>query len=270
MTMLPPPATTTTTPPPTTTTGFLDRAKHVRYWQRCLASHLPSQYTASDSTRLTLAFFIVSALDLLAVPLTASQRSSIRAWVLSLQHPDGGFCGSPAHALHRGQDASRGSANLAATFFALLILGAVAGTAEGEARSTFAALDRRKTLAWLKRLQRDDGSFGQVLWDGEPVGGHDVRHAYLAAGIRFILRRPSPDRHSGLGCVHSAEDIDVERMASHVRRCQVRRLTAPEAQLRLMAWGGLGLMDAVPELRRRHFRALEAGVSRCVCVSVGG
>ncbi|KAG6012364.1 hypothetical protein E4U41_005343, partial [Claviceps citrina] len=58
----------------------VDKARHVRYWQRCLTSHLPSAYTANDSTRLTFAYFTVSALDLLSAPLTPQDRASIRAW----------------------------------------------------------------------------------------------------------------------------------------------------------------------------------------------
>ncbi|PHH76437.1 hypothetical protein CDD80_1546 [Ophiocordyceps camponoti-rufipedis] len=74
--------------------SVLERAKHVSYWQRCQRSFLPTDYTSNDSSRLTLAFFIVSALDLLSVPLTAGDRHAVRKWVLSLQHPGGGFCGT--------------------------------------------------------------------------------------------------------------------------------------------------------------------------------
>ncbi|PQE03438.1 hypothetical protein CJF30_00005427 [Rutstroemia sp. NJR-2017a BBW] len=43
----------------------LEIAKHVKYWHRCLNSLLPTAYTSTDSTRMTLGFFILSALDLL-------------------------------------------------------------------------------------------------------------------------------------------------------------------------------------------------------------
>jgi geranylgeranyl transferase type-1 subunit beta len=190
----------------------LDKPRHIKYWQRCFTSYLPSAYTANDSTRLTFAFFIVSALDLLSVPLSAKDRSSIRSWVLSLQHPDGGFCGSPSHVLE-GQDAIKGSANLAATFFALLLLGVAAGT-DDEAKAAFAGVKRRKLLRWMKKLQRRDGSFGQVLWEGEPVGGRDTRHSYLASAIRWILR----------GNEDEEEDFDVEAMVSQIRSTQVSRV----------------------------------------------
>lgn len=187
----------------------LEKSRHIKYWQRCFTNYLPSAYTGNDSTRLTFAFFIVSALDLLSVPLTPKERSSIRSWVLSLQHPDGGFCGSSSHVLS-GQDAAKGSANLAATFFALLVLGLAAGTDE-EAAAAFAGVERRKLLQWVKKLQRPDGSFGQVLWEGEAVGGHDTRHGYLASSIRWMLQE------EGDGEV----DIDAEALIDHIRHTQV-------------------------------------------------
>ncbi|PHH92171.1 hypothetical protein CDD83_8557 [Cordyceps sp. RAO-2017] len=194
----------------------LDKARHVKYWQRCHSTYLPSAYTANDSSRLTFSCFIVSALDLLSVPLSARDRSAIRSWVLSLQHPDGGFCGSSTHALP-GQDAVKGSANLAATFFALLLLATAAADDDAdEARAAFAGVHRTRLLRWLRKLQRPDGSFGQVLWDGEPVGGRDMRHSYLASCIRWMLRgqmRQDDDRAW-------EDDIDVDGMVSHIRQGQ--------------------------------------------------
>ncbi|KAG6015445.1 hypothetical protein E4U43_005319 [Claviceps pusilla] len=199
----------------------IDKAKHIKYWQRCFTSHLPSPYTANDSSRLTFAYFIVSALDLLSAPLTPQDRASIRAWVLSLQHPHGGFCGSTTHML-AGQDAPDGSANLAATFFALLLLALAAGT-DDEATAAFAGVHRNKLLRWMKKLQRRDGSFGQVLWEGEAVGGRDMRHSYLVSCIRWMLRGDMDTLERGRGDGDAAweEDIDVEGMIGHVRRTQV-------------------------------------------------
>ncbi|PNY28584.1 Geranylgeranyl transferase type-1 subunit beta [Tolypocladium capitatum] len=207
--------------------SVLDKARHVKYWQRCHGTCLPSPYTSNDSTRLTFAYFIVSALDLLSVPLSAKDRSSIRAWVLSLQHPDGGFCGSPTHSLS-GHDAFKGSANLAATFFALLLLGVAAGS-ETEARAAFTGVRRRQLLRWLQKLQREDGSFGQVLWDGEAVGGRDMRHSYLASCIRWMLRgRVEPGDEGWV------EDIDVDKLVAHIRQGQVGSLNVSHNDLYLL------------------------------------
>ncbi|CAM1511995.1 Fc.00g095080.m01.CDS01 [Cosmosporella sp. VM-42] len=191
----------------------LDKAKHIKYFQRCHNNFLPSPYTAYDSTRLTFAYFILSALDLLSVPLSTADRSAIRRWVLSLQHPNGGFCGSSTHA-YTGQDAAKGTANLAATYFALLLL-ALAADGESEERAAFAGVDRTNLLKWMRGLQRPDGSFGQNVWDGETVGGRDMRHSYLAGCIRWILRGDVKEGEEGW-----AEDVDIQEMVAHVRRGQ--------------------------------------------------
>ena len=192
----------------------LDKERHVKYWQRCHNSYLPSPYTAADSTRLMWACFIFSALDVLSIPLEAKDRANIRDWVLSLQHPDGGFCGSPTHAYDE-PDASKGHANLAATFFALVLLAIAAEDVEGGAKSAFAGVRRRRLLRWLRSLQREDGSFGQNLWEGKPVGGSDTRHSYLATSIRWMIRgdvRPGDEAWE--------EDIDVDVTVGHIRRGQ--------------------------------------------------
>lgn len=192
----------------------LDKQQHIKYWQRCHKTYLPSPYTAYDSTRLTFACFTISALDLLSVPLDPSDRAAIRRWVLSLQHPEGGFCGSSTHALP-GQEAFKGTANIAATFFALVLLG-LAAENEEEAISAFKGVDRVRLLKWLKGLQRKDGSFGQNLWNGDIVGGRDMRHSYLASCIRWMLR--GDVKESDVGWV---EDLNIEDMIAHVKRGQV-------------------------------------------------
>ncbi|KAF4457035.1 protein farnesyltransferase/geranylgeranyltransferase type-1 subunit alpha [Fusarium austroafricanum] len=193
--------------------AVLDKQQHIKYWQRCYKTYLPSPYTAYDSTRLTFAGFTISALDLLSVPLTPSERAAIRRWVLNLQHPEGGFCGSSTHALP-GQEAYKGTANIAATFFALILLGAAAEN-EDEARSAFKGVDRTRLLRWLKGLQRKDGSFGQNLWNGEIVGGRDMRHSYLASCIRWMLRGDVKEGDEGW-----VEDVNVDDMIAHIKRGQ--------------------------------------------------
>lgn len=198
-----------------TNPALLQTERHVKYWKRCHSSYLPAPYVAADSTRLTLACFIISALDLLRSPLSADERRSIRRWVLSLQHPDGGFCGSSTHA-HNGAQAEKGTANLAATFFALVLLALAAGDRAEEKRMAFDGVKRKKLLLWLRRLQADNGSFGQVIWEGEPAGGDDVRHGYMAAGIRWMLRGDVKKGEKGW-----VEDIDVDAL----RKCVVSAQT---------------------------------------------
>ncbi|KAI6777871.1 farnesyltransferase geranylgeranyltransferase type-1 subunit alpha [Emericellopsis cladophorae] len=190
-----------------------EKDRHIKYWKRCHDTYLPSPYTASDSTRLMWACFTYSALDILYVPLDPEDAAIVRTWVLNLQHPQGGFCGSPAHG-HKGQTADQGHANLAATFFALVLLAVVAEHGEAGA-DAYAGVNRQQTLSWLRQLQRDDGSFGQNMWDGQPVGGRDTRHSYLASSVRWMLRGDP-----GKGSTAEEEDIDVEAMIKHIRRGQ--------------------------------------------------
>ncbi|KAH8787801.1 terpenoid cyclases/protein prenyltransferase alpha-alpha toroid [Diaporthe sp. PMI_573] len=227
----------------------LDKPRHLRYWQRCARTLLPHHYTPNDSQRLTLGFFIIAAIDLLSPSssssentkplLTPSDRRSLRAWVLSCQHPHGGFCGSPSHVLpraaHETDGAGGGNANIAATYFALLLLPMLTepGHAEGGA---YAGVDRARTLRWLRRLQRvdGDGSFGEVVYelpsfgnnsDGTKDterrrdyivgGGKDMRYCYLAAVTRWILRGDVKE-----GDEAYVEDIDVPALVRHIHRSQ--------------------------------------------------
>ncbi|KAI0399185.1 terpenoid cyclases/protein prenyltransferase alpha-alpha toroid [Xylaria palmicola] len=203
----------------------LDAARHVRYWQRCLHSVLPHHYTSNDSIRLTLGFFITSALDVLSPSppalLAPDDRARLRAWVLQLQHPHGGFCGSPHHVLPQGLTSTfdpatstyvardPANANIAATGFALLSMGILA---DGDGTDAFARVDQARTLAWLKKLQRPDGSFGEVLTDdGRVAGGRDMRYCYIAAIIRWALGGAEGD---------GSLDFDVDALVAHIRRAQ--------------------------------------------------
>lgn len=124
----------------------LDKARHLRYWQRCVRTLLPHHYTSMDSTRLSLGFFIIASIDLLSTPssssssssketkpkpplLTPADRRNLRRWVLACQHPDGGFCGSPTHVFPRATqtaDNDSENAHIGGTYFALLLLAILA------------------------------------------------------------------------------------------------------------------------------------------------
>jgi geranylgeranyl transferase type-1 subunit beta len=116
-------------------------------------------------------------------------------------------------------------ANIAATTFAVFLLALVAE--EGEAaENAFGGVDRVQTLRWLRRLQRSDGSFGEVLAVGGLKenrkedfvgGGKDMRYCYMAALIRWILRGDVQEGKPGW-----VEDIDVEALARYIGASQVR------------------------------------------------
>lgn len=127
-----------------------DNTRHLRYWQRCLRTLLPHQYTSNDSTRMTLGCFTVAAIDLLSPSgspsfLSPTEKRNLRGWVLACQHPSGGFAGSPTHVLPNsaydgfdfvtGQPAvgAHSTANIAATLFALQLLALLSDNTEGDA-----------------------------------------------------------------------------------------------------------------------------------------
>ncbi|KAL8695483.1 MAG: hypothetical protein Q9218_000061 [Villophora microphyllina] len=177
----------------------LNKPAHVRYFLRCLKTHLPTAYTSNDSQRMTLAFFILCALDLLDgldTNITASERAEYINWIYRCQHPDGGFNGFTGGDLGTaGNEANRhwDPANIAATYFALANL-AILG-------DDLSRLDRGGCLKWLKRLQREDGTFGEAVGlDMEVQGERDMRFCYCAAATRWILD----------GGREREEDIDVD------------------------------------------------------------
>lgn len=198
----------------------LNIERHIQYWQRCLKTLLPTQYTSTDSSRMSLGFFILSALDLLgagADTIPDDQRAGIRDWILQCQHPNGGFCGSPNHRYPDELYADVGNgreqmdpANLPATCFAILSLSFV-GTLE--------KVKRKECLKWLKSLQREDGSFGELITkDGKIEGGRDMRYCFVAMGVRWMLRGDLNDQQE--------DDIDIEKLVGHLRAGQVRRSCA--------------------------------------------
>lgn len=197
---------------------MFDTARHISYWQRCLKSLLPTDYTSTDSSRVLLGFFILSALDILGVgvdTLPPSDVRRLRSWILSCQHPNGGFCGSPNHKYpERYYDISGqweidpDPANLPATYFAILSLSFVGGLPH---------MDRIECLRWLKRLQREDGSFGEVLGEsGKVEGGRDMRYCHFASGVRWMLRG---DHKPNEWEPH--EDIDVDKLVKHIQSGEV-------------------------------------------------
>lgn len=131
----------------------LQRKRHIGFFLRHLRL-LPRPYQSGDSQRMTLAFFCLSAMDVLGVveeKLAAEEREAYRAWIWAQQVPSGGFRGSPA--LGSGWAISRGNAaeggHLAMTYTALLNLAIL--------RDDFSQLDRQGIRRLLRATQRSDG-----------------------------------------------------------------------------------------------------------------
>ncbi|KAI9872239.1 MAG: hypothetical protein M1830_001875, partial [Pleopsidium flavum] len=188
----------------------LDKKRHVDYWLRYLHTYLPAAATSNDSNRILLAFFIVSALDLLGSlqsRTTADERASYTDWIYHCQHSQGGFrgfTGTDFGTLRSEENAHWDPANLPATYFALaalLVLG-----------DDLSRVKRRECLEWLPKLQRPDGSFGETLAEGARIeGGRDMRFCNCAAGVRQILRG------KGTALSQDIKDINFESMVRYIR-----------------------------------------------------
>jgi len=175
-------------------------------------------YTSNDSNRMYLAYFILSACDLLNIITTSTspaERQDWIDWIYHCQHPDGGFRMWPGTDF--GDRASTDNAkwdpaNINATYFALtslLILG-----------DDLKRVHRKDTLHWVRKMQRDDGSFGETLVEGKQEGGRDPRLGYCATGVRYILRgatAPGPINING----EMVDDIDFDKYVECLRRAEV-------------------------------------------------
>ncbi|KAF2474768.1 terpenoid cyclases/Protein prenyltransferase [Lindgomyces ingoldianus] len=188
-------------------------SKHINYWRRNLKTFLPHHYTGNDSNRIMLAYFILSAVDLLGdlpAALSSEERQGHIEWIYRCQLPEGGFRGSPGTdfgSLRKAENAVWDPATVPATFFAISIL-AILG-------DNLRRVKRRETLSWLNKMQRHDGSFGETLGlDGRIEGGHDTRFGYTAAGIRWMLRG------TVAGPIDEVPDIDVDKFVECLRNSE--------------------------------------------------
>lgn len=225
----------------------LDTERQLKYWKMCLRSPLPDAYLSNEGNRMALAYFIVNSIAMLTPPGTANplippaERKQVRQWVLSHQHPGGGFSGTSSLVFPLRSGAydewdfdggtreleHSGLASIAATLFALQLLALLAD--EEEPGGAFGGVDRARTLRWLRSLQREDGSFGEALrrlpgqgWS--IAGGYDMRFCYVAASIRWMLRGDVKEGEPGW-----VEDFDTQNLARYILRSQVCCCFAPEA-----------------------------------------
>ncbi|KAK0625435.1 terpenoid cyclases/protein prenyltransferase alpha-alpha toroid [Bombardia bombarda] len=227
----------------------LNVEQHLKYWKRCLRSPLPHVYLGNEGNRMALAYFIINSISILSPPrtepatgdqpkspplITSEERRRMREWVLAHQHPGGGFSGTsslvfPLHDYEEWdfdadaptQEGS-GLANIAATLFALQLLALLVDDEEDEetAEGAFRGVDRVQTLRWLKKLQRPDGSFGEVLMKmpghGWFIGGgYDMRYCYIAAAVRWMLRGDVQQGQPGW-----VEDFDTVGFTKYILRSQ--------------------------------------------------
>ncbi|PLB46963.1 putative geranylgeranyl transferase beta subunit [Aspergillus steynii IBT 23096] len=193
------------------TEAAFNRERHLKYFLRCLKTFLPSLYTSNDSNRILLAFFTIAGLDILGElqnKTTPEERKGYIQWIYHCQVPSGGFRGFTGtdFGLERRNPANESwdPANVPSTFFALLIL-VILG-------DDLSRVKRTECLQWLPKMQRENGSFGEVLGpNGEIEGGGDLRFCCFAAGTRYILRGKRGS---------DVEDLDVDKLVEFIEACQ--------------------------------------------------
>lgn len=188
-------------------------SKHITYWRRNFKTVLPHYYTGNDSSRMTFAFFILSAADILGdldSALSPEERQGFIEWVYSCQLPEGCFRPSPGTAfdsLRNEENVVWDPAHIPGTYFALLILVLLG--------DDLSRVKRREILLWLTKMQRPDGSFGQTLGDNDNIeGGNDTRFGYMGAGIRWILRGHAE------GPIEGVPDINVDKFVECIRNSE--------------------------------------------------
>lgn len=185
----------------------LTRKQHVKYFQRFLHL-LPARLSSYDSTRLTIAFFAISGLDVLNAldVLDGEKRKHIIDWIYRLQVlPDGserseswrrcGFQGSSTCIFPREETSCSTiyeCGHLAMTYTglaSLVILG-----------DDLSRINRTAIIEGVRALQQEDGSFCATLAGSES----DMRFVYCAACVCYILQDWS--------------GMDVERTISYIMR----------------------------------------------------
>jgi geranylgeranyl transferase type-1 subunit beta len=183
----------------------LNHSKHINYWRRNLKTFLPHHYIGNDSIRMTLAFFILSAADILGdleTALSAEERQGFIEWVYRCQLPEGGFRPSPGTdfgSQRNVENAVWDPAHIPGTFFALLVLALL--------EDDLSRVKRKEILIWLNKMQKANGGFGETLGENDSVeGGNDSRFGFMATGIRWILRGNVE------GPVDDVPDINVDKL----------------------------------------------------------
>ena len=245
-----------------------NKQKHVRYWRMC-ANILPDAYQSSDASRMFLGFFIVAALDLLDVlnnpdiqkpVISAEERQKWVDWIYSCQVPDGqgfrGFTGTDLGQERHEDNKLWDPGNLPNTFFALVAL-LVLGDDLGR-------VQRQECLGWLPRLQRPDGSFGEILGPGAEIeGGRDLRYCCCAAGIAYILNDPAETPYRPV--------FNEDRLIDYILSCQDYNggygespLREPHSGLNYCAVGTLELLIRLDSPSSRRATNALGDQDRCI------
>ncbi|XP_034206238.1 geranylgeranyl transferase type-1 subunit beta isoform X2 [Prunus dulcis] len=187
---------------------LFERDRHVTFLQM-MYQLLPSPYQSQEINRLTLAYFVISGLDLLNSLDRLVDKDAVATWVLSLQaHPRStaelnngqfyGFHGSRT-AQFPPENNDNGAlnpsvSNLASTYCALALLKIVG--------YNLSSIDSESILTSMRNLQQPDGSFMPIHTGAET----DLRFVYCAAAICHMLGNWS--------------GMDKEKAKEYILKCQ--------------------------------------------------
>ncbi|KAL4717168.1 hypothetical protein ACJJTC_017055 [Scirpophaga incertulas] len=164
----------------------LAHRQHVKYFNRFL-NILPSSLSSHDTTRVTIAYFSVSGLDVLGAISSISQelKSRIIDWIYRLQvTPNGKYadmssCGIQGSSTINmdldGPNSHYKCGHLAMTYTGLCILLTLG--------DDLSRINRKALIEGVKALQTEEGNFSATLSGCES----DMRFVYCAACISYIL-----------------------------------------------------------------------------------
>ncbi|PWZ03477.1 terpenoid cyclases/Protein prenyltransferase [Testicularia cyperi] len=175
---------------------ILERQAHVSFLTKLLEP-LPGAYTAFDTNRSWLLYWILHSFDLLSFALDPKGRARAISTLLSFQNrSQGGFGGGPNQVPH-----------LMSTYAAINALAIIGGpgpaptpddVVQGRSveigRGGWQEIDRDAIYAWMMRLKQPDGSF-LVHENGEV----DVRASYCVVCIASLLGISTPQLMRGMG-----------------------------------------------------------------------
>jgi|SaaInlStandDraft_6_1057023.scaffolds.fasta_scaffold32641_2 geranylgeranyl transferase type-1 subunit beta len=163
--------------------GTFQRDMHVAFFKHSLKQVLPSHYESLDTNRMTLAFFVLSGLDVLDAldVLSNEYKSALADWIYAQQVVDdvrGGFRGGPFLGTLFGERLSTSMhdcGHLAMTYVAILMLKVL--------NDDLNRLAKPEILSSLAHCQLSTGAFSPHYLPSES----DVRFAYCALAICSLL-----------------------------------------------------------------------------------
>ncbi|KAG5437522.1 hypothetical protein PCANB_000950 [Pneumocystis canis] len=177
--------------------------KHTEYHLRHL-DFLPDYYLFTDTSRMSMAFFCISSLDLLGSlekSTTPLQRKSWVNWVYSFQVSNG-FCDWTKK--NQYSPMYHDLVHIASTYFAICILLIL--------KDDMKRLNRKNIMQFVSCLQNENGSFRPYISNDQNIQSFekaDIRFTYCAIAVLYVL-----------GCKDARKIIRVESLLKYIESCK--------------------------------------------------